>query len=91
MYEISSEVVGLISVFSHQQASPLGSAGHNQQFVSWVYLYLITAAAENTLISMGNTFPTCVFFNSKTNRTSVQTDCIILVFSIYNTCFCFNF
>ena len=54
---------------------------HNQQFVSWVYLYLITAAAENTLISMGNTFSTCVFFESKTNRTSVQTDCTILVFS----------
>ena len=54
---------------------------HNQQFVSWVYLYLITAAAENTLISMGNTFSTCIFFEPKTNRTSVQTDCTILVFS----------
>ena len=43
---------------------------HNQQFVSWVYLYPITAAAENTLISMGNPFSTCVFFESKTNRTS---------------------
>ena len=53
----------------------------NQQFVSWVYLYLITAAAENILISMGNTLSTCIFFESKTNRTSVQTDCTILVFS----------
>ena len=50
---------------------------HNQQLVSWVYLYLITAAAENTLVSMGNEFSTCVFFESKTNRTSVQTDCTI--------------
>ena len=54
---------------------------HNQQFVSWIYLYAKTAAAENTLIWMGNTFLTCVFFKSKTNRTSVQTDCTILVFS----------
>ena len=54
---------------------------HNKQFVSWIYLYAITAAAENTLIWKGNTFLTCVFFKSKTNRTSVQTDCIILVFS----------
>ena len=46
---------------------------HNQQFVSWIYLYAITAAAENT-------FLTCFFFESKTNRTSVQTDCTILVF-----------
>ena len=50
-------------------------------FVSWVYLYLITAAAENTLIAMGNTFSTCVFFESKTSRTSVRTNCTILVFS----------
>ena len=57
------------------------AVAHNQQFVSWVYLYLITAAEENTLISMGNKFSTCVFFESKTNRTSVQTDCTILVFS----------
>ena len=64
---------------------------HNQQFVSWSYLYPITAAAENTLISMGNTFSTCVFFESKTNRTSVQTDCTILVFSKKHACFCFNF
>ena len=37
---------------------------HNQQFVivSWVYLFLITAAAENTLISMGNTFSTSTCF-----------------------------
>ena len=54
---------------------------HNQQFVSWIYLYPKTAAAENTLISMGNTFSTCVFFEFKTNRTSVQTDCKLLVFS----------
>ena len=54
---------------------------HNQQFVSWVYLYLITAAAEHTLISMGNTFWTCVFFESKTNRTAVQTDCTMLMLS----------
>ena len=53
---------------------------HNQQFFSWIYLYAITAAAENTLIWMGNTFLICVFFESKTNRTSVQTDCTILVF-----------
>ena len=46
-------------------------AMHSQQFVSWVYLYLIIAAAENTLNSMGNTFSTCIFFDSKTNRTSV--------------------
>ena len=64
---------------------------HNQQFVSWVYLYPITAAAENTLISMGNTFSTCAFFESETNRTSVQTDCTILVFSKQNVCLCLNF
>ena len=64
---------------------------HNQHFVSWIYLYPETAAAENTLISMGHTFSTCVLFESKTNRTSVQTVCTILVFSKYNTCFCFNF
>ena len=46
----------------------------NQEFVLLIYLYPITAAAENTLISMGNTFSTSVFFESKTNRTSVQTD-----------------
>ena len=45
-----------------------------QQFVSWVYLYSITAAAENTLIPMGNTFKTYVFFDSKTNRIYVQKD-----------------
>ena len=45
-----------------------------QQFVSWVYLYSITAAAENTLIPMGNTFKTYGFFDSKTNRTYVQKD-----------------
>ena len=54
---------------------------HNQHFVSWIYLYPITAAADNTLISIGNTFSTCVFFESKTNRTFMQTDCTFLVFS----------
>ena len=39
----------------------------NQEFVLLIYLYSITAAAENTLISRGNTFSTCVFFESKTN------------------------
>ena len=64
-----------------RSAPLLFAAWHKQQFVSWIYMYAITAAAENTLIWMGNAFLTCVFFESKTNRTSVQTDCTILVFS----------
>ena len=54
------------------------------------HLYPITAPAENTLISMGNTFSTCVFFESKTNGTSVQTDCTVLVSSMFLHVFVLN-
>ena len=79
-----SKVFSNARKYARQKTKPAPVArsdAHNQQFVSWIYLYAITAAAENTLIWMGNTFLTCVFFESKTNRTSVQTDCTILVFS----------
>ena len=56
-------------------------SGHKQHFVSWVYLYSITAAAENTLTVMENTFNACVFFESKTDRISVQTDFKMFVLS----------
>ena len=84
--EIGHEITSMAILSPLIQVGQLSVTGeristHNQQFVSWVYLYLITAAAENTLISVGNTFSTCVFFESKINRTSVQTDCTILVFS----------
>ena len=68
-----------LSIYFHKLCKTIEF--HKQQCVSWIYLYAITAAEENTLIWMGNTFLICVFFESKTNRTSVQTDCTILVFS----------
>ena len=39
----------------------------------------------------GEYVSTFVFFESKTNITSVNTDCTIIVFFKYNACSCFNF